>query len=272
MQTKAPSVSCSTVELAFLASLLGAESLTGIPDPFDNWPPDSVEAAWMEARQALVGRRLIALDSDGSVQIGESVAALVGTCGFAEASFLVTYTPAGGDTASRHFHVMGQAAVEVALTEAPSRSCTLAEVDGASEVFRRATGLFRLGEQEGPVVPNGSLPEPALDRARMLTWQQGRPAAEAFLVQAGLHPETASALALSLDRPLGNGALVAMPADRAVGNVDGLGLLEGENGLWLLRNVTRRGTQWVDVVPCSAGAMCDFIRAIMSRAWPGGLL
>lgn len=272
MQTRTPAVSCSTVELAFLASLLGADSLIGIPDPFDNWPPDIVEAAWNEARQALAGRRIIALGDDGAVHVDEAVAALVGTCGFAEASFLVTYTPVDGDTAYHHFHIIGSSAVEVTLAEPAAPSCTLLEVEDAARVLNRVAALFRLGEQAGPVVPNGSLPGPALRRARTLIWEQGRPAAEAFLTQAGLHPETAAALALSLDRPKGNGALVAIPADRLAGEVDGLGLLEGENGLWLLRNVTRRGAQWVDVVPCSAEALRDFVRAIMSRALPGAAL
>jgi hypothetical protein len=63
-----------------------------------------------------------------------------------------------------------------------------------------------------------------------------------------------------------------MSSDQSELGVDGLALLEGENGLWLLRNVPQDGVQWVDTVPCTAESMREFIRSVMNRALPGLLL
>ncbi|HWI53835.1 MAG TPA: hypothetical protein VNT01_16985, partial [Symbiobacteriaceae bacterium] len=112
----------------------------------------------------------------------------------------------------------------------------------------------------------------SLRAARQLAEESGVAAAEEHLLGAGLSPEVSAALAATLARPLGNGALVAMPSDQSPLSVDGLALLEGESGLWLLRNVHEAGTRWVDVVPCSAASMLAFIRSIMNRALPGKLV
>ncbi|HWI52467.1 MAG TPA: hypothetical protein VNT01_10050 [Symbiobacteriaceae bacterium] len=271
MPTKLPTIACTTVELAFLASLLGADSLIGVPDPFAGWSGDAVEEAWEEVRRALAERRLVTLQSDGAVSIETSVAELVGTCGFAEATFMLTYTAADGTAAGHHFHVIRHSAVELVLSHETVLTCQLSGVDTAT-VLDRVTEIFRLGDQGAPCVPNGRLTEASLRAARLLAEESGPAAAGELLETVGLCRETAAALAGSLARPLGSGALVAIASDQSDAGVDGLALLEGENGLWLLRNVHEGNARWVDVVPCTAEGLRYFIRSIMNRALPGKLI
>ncbi|HYF91828.1 MAG TPA: hypothetical protein VD969_06250 [Symbiobacteriaceae bacterium] len=271
MATKLPAIACSTMELAFLAGLLGAESLTGVPDPFEGWSGDDVEAVWAEVRRSLAGRRLLSIMADGSICVEAAVAELVGTCGFAEATFMLTYSSADGITAGHHFHVIRQSAVELVLGYEGEMTCRLTALDTPA-VMDRVSSIFRLDGQEAPSVPSGRLTEPDMRLARQLAEAAGREAAEPHLLGLGFCPETAAALAETLARPLGNGALVAVSADQSDFGVDGLALLEGECGMWLLRNVQESGARWVDVVPCTAAALREFIRSIMNRALPGKLL
>jgi hypothetical protein len=269
--TRLPTVQCSARELAYLASLLGAESLIGVPDPFAGWSAAATEEGLAEARSSLADRRLITLLPDGSLALEETTAELVGTCGFAEATFLLTYTSAEGAAVSHHFHAIQRSAVELVLSQEAHLSCRLTALD-TDQILGRVCELFRLGAQPAPPVPNGRLAGSALRKARHLAESGRGEAAAAWLCESGLRPETAAALAETLAAPVGNGALVAMSSDQSELGVDGLALLEGENGLWLLRNVPQDGVQWVDAVPCTAESLREFIRSVMNRALPGLLL
>lgn len=271
MPTKLPAIACSTSELAFLAGLLGAESLIGVPDPFDDLDGDAIEEALSEARRSLAERRLITILPDGNLCIEQAAAELVGTCGFAEATFMLTYTSADGTTAGHHFHAIRHSAVELVFGYESELTCRLTALDTAA-VLDRVAEIFRLGAQSAPAVPNGRLTEANLRLARSLAEESGQAVTEEFLHALGIGPETAAMLAETLARPVGNGALVAMSGDEGDFGVDGLALLEGESGMWLLRNVQEGGARWVDVVPCTAQAMKEFIRSIMNRALPGKLL
>lgn len=271
MPVKLPVIACSATELTFLAGLLGTECLTGVPDPFAGWGPGPIARAREAARASLAERRLLSVQSDGSVGMEQTVAELVGTCCFSEATFMLTYTARDGSVAGHHFHVIQRLAVELVLRHEEEITCRLSGLE-AESVMGRVTEIFRLGDQGAPAVPNGRLTERHLDRARQVAEGTGAWAAELYLVSAGLRRETASALASALARPLGSGRLVALAAGRPEGGVDSLGLLEGENGLWLLRNRVRQETRWVDVIPCSGEALREFIRSFLNRVLPGNFL
>lgn len=271
MPVKLPSIACSATEMAFLSSLLGADSLVGVPDPFAGWSSNAIDAALAEARRTLAERRLVSVLPDGSVCLQETVAELVGTCGYAEATYMLTYTAAGGEVFGHHFHVIRRSAVELILSHEDVLTCQLTALDTGA-VLDRVAEIFRLGDQGAPQVPNGRLPEVSLRIARNRGEAEGPEVAERHLVGAGLPPETAGALAQTLTNPLGNGALVALGSDKSDWGVCGLALLEGENGLWLLRNVHQGSSRWVDVVPCSAADLREFLRSVMNRALPGKLI
>lgn len=271
MPVKLPAIACSTTELAFLARLLGAGSLIGVPDPFVGWSADAIADAWEAARASLAERRLLSVHADASVGMEQTVAELVGTCCFAEATFMLTYTASDGSVFGHHFHVIRRSAVELVLSHEAEITCQLSGLE-AESVLDRVAEIFRLGDQGAPPVPNGRLTERHLTRARQVAEGTGAWAAELYLVSAGLCRETAAALALALARPLGSGALVVMAGGTSAAGLDGLRLLEGENGLWLTRNLQRDHTRWVDLIPCSGPALREFIRSIMNRALPGNLL
>jgi hypothetical protein len=223
--------------------------------------------AWDAAQVSLAERRLLSVLSDGSICMEQRVAELVGTCGFSEATFMLTYTGSDGSVSGHHFHVIRQSAVELVLSQAGEITCQLSGLDTRS-VLDRVAGIFRLGDQAAPLLPSGRLTGRHLNRARQVAEETGAWAAELYLVSAGLCRETAAGLAVTLARPLGKGTLVAVAGAHADVGIDGVGLLEGENGLWLLRESSR----WVDLIPCTGQALREFIRSIMNRVLPGNLL
>jgi len=265
MENEVPVITCSAQEMVFLASLLGADTLLGIDDPFMGWLADEIEEAWQRARTALVERRFIEVQSDGGIVMDIAVAALVGTCAFPEASFILTVTPAGERTDVRYFHLTGYLAVEQAVVNDGYR---LTALEDAQAVFMRMTGLLGLHNQQATPGTGGALAEERLLQARTLACESGIEAAQSALHQAGLDPDTAAALAKTLAHPVRNGALVALARREFTWEVAGLGLLEGQNGLWRLRAFTRGGENWVEATPCDAAEACEAVRQVMNRVLP----
>jgi len=269
MGNEAPAITCSTQEVVFLASLLGADTLLGIEDPFMGWLADEIEEAWQQVRTALAERRFIEIQPDGSVVMDVAVAALVGACAFPEASFVLTVTPAGEAADVRYFHLTRHLAVEQMIA---AEGCQLTALENAQAIFTRVTSLLGLHEQQAAPGAGGVLLEERLAQVRALAGESGVEAAQTTLRQAGLDADTAAALAETLVCPVRNGALVALARQEITWGVAGLGLLEGQNGLWRLRAFTRDGENWVEAMPCDAAEACQAIRRVMNRVLPEPLL
>lgn len=265
MENEALTITCSAQEMVFLASLLGADMVLGVDDPFTGWLADEIEEAWPRVRAGLAERRFIEVQDDDNVVMDVAVAALVGTCAFPEASFVLTVTPAGGTADARYFHLTRHLAVEQ-TREADGYRLTALE-DGQA-VFARITDL--LGLQNQPAAPGaaGELLEEHLTQASSLAGESGGKEAQRVLQQAGLDAGTAAVLAETLAHPVRNAALVALARRETAWEVAGLGLLEGQNGLWRLRAFTRHGENWVEAIPCNADEARQAVRQVMNRVLP----
>ncbi len=266
MGDERPVLTCSCAELFFMAGLLGANRLLGVDDPFMGWLAGEIEEAWLQARQALESRSVLAASPDGGLIMDTGAAAIVGTCAFPNASLVVTCTEAGGQPLTRYFHLTQSLAVEQALANG---ECQLAPMEGSQAVYRQITDLLGLREQRAPVGAGAVLiPEKALTEARAAAAETGAPAAGQVLLRAGLAGNTAEALAVALSAPVSNGALLGLALRGIAWETAGLGLLEGQHGLWHLRAIRRSAEDWVEITPCSAGQAREYIRRLMNRFAP----
>lgn len=259
-------ITCSPVEATFLASLLGANTLLGLEDPFPGWLTEEIEEAWNRARATLAERRFVETQPDGGVIMDTAVAALVGTWAFPEASFILTFTSADGLTERRYFHLTHTLGVEQSLTA--EETVRLTALEGAPAIYRRIIETFHLRDQ--PAAPGGRvmLPEALLTEARAQAASGGTEAAQRVLQQGHLLETAAGALARTLAEPVANGALVALARRVTTWEVGGLGLLEGHDGLWWLRSFTQDEEDWIEMIPCTAAEAREEIRRAMNRVLP----
>ncbi len=258
-------ITCSPVEATYLASLLGADMLVGLQDPFLGWLNEEIEETWNQVRAALAERRFIEVQANGGIVMDTAVAALVGAWAFPEASFLVTFTPAEGTPQTRAFHLARNLGVEQTQAD---EVVQLMALEDAPAVYRRILEVFRLKDQSAAPGPGGSLPEAHLREARSRAVEEGEAAAFRLLQDAGLPEAAAQSLARTLAQPIANGALAALTRRTTSWEVGGLGLLEGSNGLWRLRSLTRDGENWVEMIPCDASQARREIRQAMNRVLP----
>ena len=260
---------CSAQEMVFLAELLGADTLLGVTDPFMGWLAEEIEEAREQTLQDLAERNLLEIQPNGdAVLVDTDTAALVGVCALRDASFVVTVTRSRGETQVHYIHVAQQLAVEqTALGESPN-TYHLTVLGDQDSVYERILHLFGLDKQPAAPSSGGQLSYSQLFQAGEAAGEVGTEASQRILEEAGLSDEVAAALAQTLAAPVVNGALVALTNHNADWEVDGLGLLEGRNGLWQLRTFTKGDENWVEVLPCDA----DEARQAISRIVNGVLL
>jgi len=247
MNNESPTITCSATEATWLASLLGANVLLGLHDPFVGWLTEEIETAWVDARQSLAARNYIALEANGQITLDTTVAALIGTWAKPDASFILTFTPIGKPTESRYFHLTRYLAVEQTIAAERYQLTALAD---ARAVYQRILDLLQVENQVAAGAANITLLQAQLMNARASAEQTGAEGVLNILREAP--SDARDALAQTLTQPRANGALVALAQRATAWEVAGLGLLEGANGLWRLRACKRDDENWVEAIPCDA--------------------
>lgn len=257
-------LSCSPSELYTLASLLGADMLIGIPDPFPGWLTEEIQEAMEKALGSLTVRGVLFPGEEGRVVMDVVAAALVGTLAAPQAVFIVTCTRAGREPCQMNFY--HRAPLTVAVEPADDQWTLRFLPDGGS-IIREVQELWNLDHQPGVPSQPLSLPESVMEDIR-----SGRPdGADEILARlraAGISGESAQALAHTLADARQNGALVALSIRHGVWNTGGLGMLEGENGLWMLRSFFRQQTPWIECVPRSAEQLMADVASLVRRFLP----
>lgn len=74
------SITLSSKELIFLCSLIGAENIIGIDDPFITYTHEELDREFEEIKEALEYKKLIKSLDDGTIRIDDNVLAVVNTC------------------------------------------------------------------------------------------------------------------------------------------------------------------------------------------------
>lgn len=251
-------ISCSMAELAYLTALCGAGPLAGVPDPFFGWLAHEVAEALAGARDSLARRGLILIHEDGRIEAAAQIGPIMMTATRPDVSFRLTRTVAGAGTSFHHFHATSELAVELAMGAGGGQVDLLALTDPEA-ISRRVVHLFGLHDQAVPTVSGGgAVPEAILRRALELAEDGGMPDAAILLGQSGLAADTAAELAATLAGLACNGALVALTRP-----AQGIGLLAGEGGLWLLHPEQRGEQPWVKVEPAGAEGARTALHALV---------
>ena len=104
-------------QLAYLAALLRADLLIGLPDPFRGLLADEIAAALGQARAELTARGWLTPLPDGTLRIDDAVADAVRVCGAPRSSLRVRDQSGG----LSYIHLSEQMAVELAAVEGPDQ-------------------------------------------------------------------------------------------------------------------------------------------------------
>jgi len=257
-------LSCSNVELFTLASLLGGVMLVGVPDPFPGWLTEEIEEAMQAARKALAERGHLTLRPDGQVVMDVVTAALVGTLVAPQA--VVLFTETSPDESPRQQACYHRPPLTV-LLESEGETLHLGPLEGTSAPYEQIVGIWQVGAQKAVRAETFSLPESAMQSAREAL-SSGEAAVQKALQQTGAGVKNARALARTLSAPRRNGALVTMRPRKNSWETGGLGMLDGENGLWLLHSFTRQQADWVELIPCSAQKLSAEIEMLLKHFLP----
>ncbi len=244
-------IPCSVGELYALASLLGGELLIGIPDPFAGWLTEEIREAVQTAHRTLAERQYLRLQED-KVLMDVAVAAMVGAVVEPQTVCLIITAIPGQPPWQANFYYRPPLTVFLEPTAEP---VILQALPNPETILEQSLSLWEIAAQKPAPATPFSVPESVLRSVGGTL--PGREEVSRLLEKSGIPPTGAAALADTLAAPRRNGTLVVMRRRRETWDVDGVVMLEGENGLWLLRPFIRQQTDWVECIPCSAERLRD---------------
>jgi len=243
-------IELTSPELVYLLETLGAQSMLGLIDPFADLAPGEASEVREKAETSLISKNYVTILSGDKVQIDLTVAALVQCCVSPQQTWTVTFKSATGERDVRHFHRTQDLLVEDTVLDSGLHRLT--------PLRDKATGLKRVKRQvhlDKQTAANGqsfTLPEEALFRIRDIATAIGEETAAQYLIGAGVAEDTASRFAQALARPLSNSSIscwAAVGGEIREDVEEGLGILEGASGLWLLKSCTVAGEAYIKILP-----------------------
>lgn len=236
--------------------------LLGFPDPFPGWLREEIEAALAQAQARLIERRLLQREVDGRLTMDMLAAALIGTMIEPQRSLLLARTNADGVTvqcAACH-----RPPLFVWLEGNLQQGWTVQAIE-PDMIPEQIESCWNLTTQSAPSTKSLVLPIGVIEAARA-AWPNGKAGLTRTLERYGVAAAEAQILAHTLSTARQNSVLTLLSRQGQTWLVRGLGILEGENGLWLLRQEGTNDRPLVVCQPCSAGLLRSELRAQLQRA------
>ncbi len=243
-------MSCTRVELYTLVSLLGGGIVIGLPDPFPGWLIEEISEATRQAKQKLMNRQWLRIHSDGQLVVDFSIAAMV--CTIVEPQAVVLLTRGRFDEQlSRQWAAYLRPPLLMWMEEDSDEELTIEQIE-ESTLPRRILENWTINAQ---LTANsvGSVVVPLSAREAVLQLRQrSEKAIYTVLRQYGAPAKEARALSHGLSTARQNGAMIVLQRQKNIWTTSNLGILEGENGLWLLHITVSGNTPFVEFTPAPA--------------------
>lgn len=256
-------LTCSSEELFTLAAMLGGETLIGIPDPFPGWLTEEIEAAVNKAREDLI-RRGYLQEQNGALQMDILVAALVAAVARPEVTVILTIHRPPQTPRQESFYRRPPLIVHLH----PEKDLyTLATLSSSKEILSLIWERWELEAQKPARAQGFAMPQETLEAVREALGQ-GEQEAIRVLHRSGVEPGSARAFVRTLQTGARNGTLIALRPLETTWQVGGIGMVEGENGLWRLRSFQRQNVELVECTPCSANELIEEIQLFLGRFLP----
>lgn len=254
---------CSSEELFTLAAVLGGKTLIGVPDPFPGWLTEEIEAAVNKACENLI-RCGYLQEQNGALQMDVLVAALVAAVAEPDTVVILTAHQPPQMPQQKAFYWRPPLIVYLRHEEEALHLAALSSTEEIPSLVRKAWEL----EMQQPARAQGfAVLQKTLDAVREALGQ-GEQEAIRVLHRSGVESGDARAFVRTLQTGTRNGALTALRPLETTWQVSGIGMLEGENGLWRLRPFQRQNAEWVECTPCSADELIEEVQLFLKRFLP----
>jgi len=253
-------------ELVCLLEALGATRMVGLTSLFADVPPGEAAKRKTAAKAAMASKGYLTVSLEGRVQLDLTIAALVQCCATPQQTWTMTFQDTTGARDVRHIHRVQDLIVEDAILASGTHRLTSLRDEAA--VFLRIQQQLRLNVQPAAAGQSFVLPEEILFRIKEIAAAGGEEAAARYLAAMGVTEATAACFVQALVRPVSNSSIsrwAAAGEEAAASTEEGLGVLEGASGLWLLQPLLADGTAWVRVSPADATTAMRQIEGLFAQ-------
>jgi hypothetical protein len=252
-------IECTGPELYLLGSMLGAQLMIGVEDPFAD-PFLDVNATLAAAEARLLERGYLERLPDGGIALDGLIGVMIEVATFPDLSVVAASATSDGDPIQRTYHLQGSLGVEIAPNGDDYRLTTF---DGLDELRDLLLTTWAIDGRSAADGSPASVTQGALQEAARLALESDETAAQAFLQRSGVDGETAASLATTLATTDCSGAFTALQRGEFDWRGAGLAVLGGDNGLWRLRSVERDAMPCLEIAPCDATTLADDVRAVL---------
>jgi hypothetical protein len=260
------SVNLTSAELVYLLEILEAQSIVGLTNPLAKIPEDEASKLREATKTALISKGYVSVLSDGQLQIDLTIAALVQCCASPERTWTITFEKVGGKRDVRHVHLAQNLIVEDAIQASDTHQLTPLRDDTAA--LQRIEQQLGLNKQPAAPCQPFTLREEIFFRVREVAAALGEETASRYLTKAGVPEATAAVFAQTLTQPVSNSSVSCWPISgqkETTSTQEGLGVLEGPVGLWLLWPFVTDDTVWIKVSPGDATAARQQLATLFSH-------
>ncbi len=247
------SLHLTPAELVYLLEALGNHSMIGLATPFAEMAEDEARRLKEEAKTSLISQDYVAVLPGGQIQIDLTVAALVQCCASPQQTWTTTSETAAGERDVRHIHRAQGLIVEDAILASGLHRLTPLRDNAA--VLQRIEQQMHLKRQSAAPGQTFVLPEELLFRTREIAAAVGEETAARYLVSAGVAKATAAQFAQALAQPISNSSVSrwSVAGEEVAASIEeGIGILEGRSGLWLLQPSVVEDIVRIEVSPADA--------------------
>lgn len=260
------SLDLTPAELVYLLETLGGHSMIGLATPCAEMAADEAEGLREEAKAALTSKGYVVVLPGDQIQMDLTVAALVQCCASPQQTWTTTFETAMGERDVRHIHQAQNLIVEDAILASGSHRLT--PVRDNTTFLQRIEQQMHLRKQPAATGEPFVLPEEILFRIREIAAAGGEKAAAQYLVGAGVAEATAAQFAHTLAQPVSNSSVSrwsVVGEEVATSLEEGIGILEGAAGLWLLHPFEVEGAVRVKVSPADATTVLRQIAGLLAQ-------
>ncbi|MCX7749942.1 MAG: hypothetical protein N2645_24135 [Clostridia bacterium] len=257
-------VSCDIRELAFLASLLDANSIFGINNPFSGLSNEDIKSEWPKAQESLINKQFIQMAEDGGIIIDEVIAAIVKTCAFANHCIVVNHTAEDQSTDFHNFYITEALAVEVKVHSGSDTICEMIAYPTVKQIYNQIIGILTSNKKGLPAAKGGKILESSLEQVKSLLSISQLDKGVSIMKEAGFIEEESLFIAKALEKPVSSDMFLFLTfEDGNAGDANGFVLLEGDNHLWILFSVFEEDQALIEFHPYDIKDIEDDVKNII---------
>lgn len=258
-------VALSQEELFVILAHLNLSGLMGLDGSiFDNLTESQTQLVLVVAERALIARGFLRPGNSGGLELLPTILLLMNICIEPTNSLVVTRNYPKNTSIAYFFHTKD--GITVAHTCPASGIHQFVVLKGQTDFIDSVLRILDL--QDSPTIDclPGKIEESVMVRANQVADAQGLSGVLSVLKQSSLNTEATHELAVTFTQPIANTTIVCINHKKSAdSSAEGFTILQGSNGLWMLKPIEGVNTtgNMIEIAPASSQNVVSAVKTLI---------